>query len=422
MKKKIALLVSALMVFGLVLLGFKELKPFIQIRSLKKKEPKAIVVKNLNVKVNRYLKTNKNNVPIYEFLDGKLIVIATLTKGQEINSKDFYDNNWYKIRVGNNYGLISKKDVVLLTNPSQHLKDDLNRNPIIKYYITTNNTPVYGHYTGPLVQIASLPKKERFPMSVFNKNWLTMDIAGKIGYVKRKSVKLDYGIPVLLYHHLLKNSENKLFRHSAGTITPESFNKQMSYLYQQHFASITTGDLANYLNGKIILPGKAVLITFDDGLQSVYRYAYPVLKKYHLKATEFMITARISKIPKPWNPNKENFLSYQEMDKMKDIFEFQSHTNNLHNINNNQSDVVTKPYNFVKADIALSKKILNADSFAYPFGQYNQRAIKILKELGFKSAFTTTKGYAKTGENPYLIPRIVVYPNVSLALFKYLVS
>lgn len=109
MKKKVALLVSVFIVFGLVILGYKELKQFIQISSLKKKEPKAIVVKNLNVNVNQYLKTNKNNVPIYESLDGKLIVIATLTKGQEINSKDFYDNNWYEIRVGNNYGLIPKK-------------------------------------------------------------------------------------------------------------------------------------------------------------------------------------------------------------------------------------------------------------------------------------------------------------------------
>ncbi|MBE3568596.1 MAG: polysaccharide deacetylase family protein [Bacillales bacterium] len=420
MKKKVALLVSVIIVFGLVILSYKELKQFVQISSLKKKEPKAIVVKNLNV--NQFLKTNKNNVPIYESLDGKLIVMATLTKGQEINSKDFYDHNWYEIRVGNNYGFISKKDVVLLTKPSQHLKDDLNRNSILKYYITTNNTPVYGHYTGPLVQIASLPKDERYPMSVYNKKWLTMDIAGKIGYVKRTSVKLDDGIPVLTYHHLLEKSENKLFRHSAGTITPESFNKQMSYLYQQHFTSITTGDLANYLNGKMILPRKTVLITFDDGIQSVYRYAYPVLKKYHLKATEFIITARISKISKPWNPNKESFLSYQEMNQMKDIFEYQSHTNNLHNINHNQSDVVTKPYNVVKADIALSQKILNADSFAYPFGQYNHRTIKILKELGFKSAFTTTEGYAKTGDNPFLIPRIIVTPAISLSLFKYLVN
>lgn len=408
MKKKVALLVSALLVFGLVILGFKEHRQVKQISSLKVKQPIAILVKNINVKVK--------SVPIYESLDGKSVEIATLYKDQGINSAEDHET-----MVGDNNGFDSKKVVLLSTN-SQHLNNGLNKSPIIKYYITLNNTPVFSHPFEPVVQIASLEKEERYPMSAFGKKWLTIHIAKEIGYVLRTDVKLDKGIPVLCYHHFLENRENKLFRNSSTTITPESFNHQMTYLHQQHFTSITTGDLENYLNGNIVLPEKTVLITFDDGIQSVYRYAYPVLKKYHLKATEFMITARISKISKPWNPNKENFLSYQEMDQMKDVFEYQDHTNNLHNLNHKKSDVVTKPYNIVKADIALCQKILNAHSFAYPFGAYNNQVIEILKELGFKSAFTTTEGYARMGENPYLIPRIVVTPNLSLPLFKSLVD
>ncbi|WP_066372395.1 polysaccharide deacetylase family protein [Neobacillus fumarioli] len=422
MKKKIALFIPLLIVVGLVIVGFKGYTKFNHIRSLKAKKPKAIVVKNVDVNVGKYLVTNKKVVPIYESLDGRLINIASLSNGQEINSNGEYGSDWYEVRVGNNYGLVSKKDVILSTN-SKHLGDDLNKHPNIKYYITLASTPVCSNHTGSVVQFASLPKDERFPMSEFDKNWLTIDIAGKIGYVKRTAVKLDYGIPVLAYHHLLEKNENKLFKKSDTTITPESFNQQMRYLSQQHFASITTGDLENYLNGKIILPKNTVLITFDDGLQSVYRYAYPVLKKYNLKATEFMITGRIEKTPSKWDPDKLNALSYPEMNQMKDVFEFNSHTNNLHNLNGNKkSDVVTKPYNIVKADLALSKKILNAHSFAYPFGQYNKQTIQILKDLGYKSAFTTAEGYAKMGDNPYTIPRIIVGPKETLNLFKYTVN
>ncbi|NRD76464.1 polysaccharide deacetylase family protein [Bacillus sp. BRMEA1] len=422
MKRKVVLLISAIILIGLVVFGCIEFQKYNHIRSLKNKKPKAIVVKNLNANIQRYYMTNKNNVPIYESLDGKLMAVATLSNGQEINSKEDYDHKWVVVRIGNNDGIISKNDVVLSTK-GQHSDDDQIKNPIVKYYNTLDNTPIYSNYRGHEVPIASLLKKERYPMLDFDKNWLMFDIAGKIGYVKRTGVKLDYGIPVLTYHHFLENRENKLFRTSGTTITPETFDQQMGYLHNKNFTPITTGDLENYLNGKIILPENTVLITFDDGLQSVYRYAYPILKKYNLKATEFMITERIAKTPYAWNPNKVDTLSYPEMDQMKDIFEFQSHTNNLHSYYKNKtSDVVALPYNIVKSDIALSQKIVHAQSFAYPFGQYNSRAIQILKELGFKSAFTTTEGYAKMGVNPYLIPRFIITPKISLTLFKYLVS
>lgn len=422
MKKKTALLISAVAVIVVIIFSFKEFPSLHHPRTIKYIKPtKAIVVKNLNVNVGQYLKTDKNNVPIYESLDGKLFLIATLAYGQEINSKEEYDHKWYEVRIGNNYGFIPKQDAVISAN-SQHLNDDLNKNPIIKSYITLENTPVFNNYRR-LDRMANLFKEERYPMSVFDKNWLTIDIAGKIGYVKRSFVKIDYGIPVLAYHHFLEKGENKLFRKSSTTITPEVFNQQMGYLHQQHFTSITTGDLTSYLNGKLILPEKTVVITFDDGLQSVYRYAYPILKKYNLKATEFMITGRISMTPRIWNPNKLAALSYPEMAKMRDVFEFNSHTNNLHILSKKKkSALVTMPYNFVKADIALSQKIVHAHSFAYPFGQYNNKVIQILKELGFKSAFTTTPGYAKMGDNPLLIPRVVVTPKISLPLFKNLVN
>lgn len=422
MNKKIALLIPIFIIIGVVILGFKEFTQFNQISDLKKKKPKAIVVKNLKVDVKKYLQTNKNDVPIYESLDGKLIIVATLSKGQEVNSTEDHNPKWYEVRIGNNYGMVSKNDATLSTN-TQHLKDDLNKNAIIKDYLTLNKTPVYSDYKKPYAQIATLEEEVRYPMSVLNKDWLTIDIAGKIGNVKRVDVKLDSGIPVLMYHHLLEKKENKNYRNTSTTITPETFNQQMNYLYQQHFSTITTEDLEGYLTGKMILPQRTVVITFDDGLQSVYRYAYPILKRYHLKATEFMITGRIVKTPFAWNPNKANPLSYPEMDKMKDVFEFNSHTNNLHNLNkHDKSDVVTKPASIVKADIALSQKIVHAQSLAYPFGQFNQQTIQILQALGFKCAFTTNPGYAKIGDNPYEIPRIAVTPKVPLRLFKYLVN
>jgi peptidoglycan/xylan/chitin deacetylase (PgdA/CDA1 family) len=84
--------------------------------------------------------------------------------------------------------------------------------------------------------------------------------------------------------------------------------------------------------------------------------------------------------------------------------------------------VIAKPYNEVKSDINESKNILNAHSFAYPFGQFNKQTLDILKELGFKSAFTTIDGYAHIGENPLLINRFEITPKITFDKFKNIVN
>jgi peptidoglycan/xylan/chitin deacetylase (PgdA/CDA1 family) len=421
MKRRIIAFISIFTVAGLIF-GFI-VYPKLQSHKGKSYNQNKANINISNLPDNQLLMTNKNNVPIYEFLDGKSIMIATLPIKEEIKSLNDYHQNWYQVRFGNGFGYIPKKDVAILPY-KKHSNDNLSRSFIPKNdYITVNNTPVFKNDTQPFVRTATLLKDMRYPMSVLNVHWLTFDIGGKIGYIKRSSVKIDNGIPVLTYHHLLESRENIKYRRTSTTITPEAFNQQMNYLSKNGFTSLTTTDLGNYVIGKNILPGKAVLITFDDGLQSVYRYAYPILKKDHLKAAEFMITSRIAKKPYPWNPNELKPLSYPEMANMKDVFEFQSHTNHLHFLNARRfSYVVIMPPAVVKKDIALSQKIVNAHSFAYPFGQFNNKTIQILRELGFKSAFTTKNGYAKFGDNPLMINRIAIMPNTSFPQFKNIVN
>lgn len=74
------------------------------------------------------------------------------------------------------------------------------------------------------------------------------------------------------------------------------------------------------------------MITFDDGLKSVSRYAYPVLKQYGMKATAFIVTSRIKRHPQKWNPKSLQFMSVSELNEIRDVFDFQSHTHFLHRV------------------------------------------------------------------------------------------
>jgi peptidoglycan/xylan/chitin deacetylase (PgdA/CDA1 family) len=226
------------------------------------------------------------------------------------------------------------------------------------------------------------------------------------------------GVPVLTYHHILKASENKLFR-NAETITPEEFKWQMKFLHDNGFTTITPYQLLQYLRGKTKLPSKSVLITFDDGYQSIYKYAYPVLREYGFKATEFLITSHITNKPQKFDPAKLSSFSRVEMKESSDVFGFESHTHNLHKLDKDKKClVISSPEKVVKADIAESKKLIRANYFAYPYGQYNMTTIKILKELGFKMAFTTSHGYVTCWSDPFRVKRFSIRPETTLQDFK----
>lgn len=142
-----------------------------------------------------------------------------------------------------------------------------------------------------------------------NNTWYEVNIGDRLGFVSELDCEIDNGIPVLTYHHLLKNEENKRFRHTSTTTSDVAFSNQMTYLKQAGYDTISLYQLEAYLKNQINLPGKAIVLTFDDGLKSVYRYAYPVLKDYGFRATAFIISSRIKRHPQKWNPDSLQFMS-----------------------------------------------------------------------------------------------------------------
>ena len=89
---------------------------------------------------------------------------------------------------------------------------------------------------------------------------------------------------IVLNYHKIDNM------HISLSVKPEDFERQMKYLTEHNFHSITPQELYAALVDGAELPENPVLITFDDGYMDNYTNAYPILKKYGLKATIFVIT------------------------------------------------------------------------------------------------------------------------------------
>ncbi|MDX7992130.1 polysaccharide deacetylase family protein [Xenorhabdus sp. psl] len=244
--------------------------------------------------------------------------------------------------------------------------------------------------------------------------WYEINLGDRLGYISDQDAELDSGIPLLTYHHILQDKENKRFLHTSTTTSLTAFRSQMAYLKQMGYTTISLYELEGYLNGSLNLPARVIGLTFDDGLKSVYRYAYPILKENGQKATLFVISSRIKRHPQKWDPNSLQFLSLSELSSMQNIFDFQSHTHFLHRLGKNKQPILfNRTYHTILYDFERSRRSLTQFNphvlyLSYPFGGYNPKAMKAAEQSGFHLAVTTIQGKVKLGDNPFSLKRLYI--------------
>jgi len=205
--------------------------------------------------------------------------------------------------------------------------------------------------------------------------------------------------PVLAYHKVTDEFEWGITR-----VKPESFEQQMEYLKEEGFSSI---DLEELLSGEE-KKDKQVVFTFDDGYESVYQNALPILKRHGFKAIIFIIAGYIGK-KNSWEAGfgrKFRHLSWEQILEMKESgFQFGSHSVN-------HPDLTRLNRKSLEYELRKSKEIIEdklnqkVKSLSYPFGRHNQLVRTEAKNAGYKAAFTLT---SEISENPYAIGRKGIY-------------
>ncbi|WP_106496175.1 S-layer homology domain-containing protein [Lentibacillus sp. Marseille-P4043] len=258
-------------------------------------------------------------------------------------------------------------------------------------------------------------------------------------YAAQESINLDSAItegdvsdpatqiPVLMYHGLLKKAENKMYLNNSSIISVENFKEQMQYLADNGYHTVTAAEMNDFLAGEIQLPRKSVMIQFDDGLRSVYRYAYPIMKEHGLHGIANIITGRTDKdYGVDWDPDRNQYMNQEMLDTISPVFDMQSHTNQMHFLSNGTSGFMLKSPENAFQDLRTSRDKLakygDVLIFAYPFGQYNADRKELVKKAGFSMAYTIKKGYIKSWDDPYQLNRNGITPKTSLQEFKALVS
>lgn len=220
--------------------------------------------------------------------------------------------------------------------------------------------------------------------------------------------KNSKGIPVLMYHFFYdKSLGEKGIDNNFLEIS--KFEQHLDYLKKNDFYFPTFEELELYINGKIDLPNKSVILTVDDGNDTFFRLAIPIIEKYKIPVTSFVIT---------------NSCSYNIDDYKSDYVHFESHSNDMHKSGKNGKGLfVNLDYKTAYQDIQNSIKILDSNSaFCYPFGHYNEISKKVINDSDFKVAFTTKYGRVKVNSDRLALPRIRILRDDTLKDFIAKVS
>lgn len=217
------------------------------------------------------------------------------------------------------------------------------------------------------------------------------------------------GLPVLMYHFFYDKSKGETAK-DGNWLEVSIFEQHLEYLEENNFYFPTWSQVADYVEGKTALPKKSVVLTVDDGDESFFQTALPVLEKHNVKMTEFLVTS--------WN-------GWYKDDYPSKKVSYQSHSNDMHKAGaNGKGAMVNWSYNEILSDLKTSREILGEQciAYCYPFGHYNDTAKKAIKDAGFRVAFTTEGGRVKKGADPLLLPRVRTSSSTTLEVFKKLVD
>lgn len=231
-------------------------------------------------------------------------------------------------------------------------------------------------------------------------------------------------LPILMYHNLTVDGET-----GSMTITQERFREDMQYLAAYGYTPLLSADLIAIRAGVETMPEKPVMITFDDGYESNYTLAYPVLEETGMKATIALITSHIRDDTGGGMPTSMTWQQAKEMYE-SGIVDIGTHTNRLHNEENDGFEIPGGPDGIqrrknegwvdyqtrMNQDIGMSIRMIQKNIgdtvrvryFSYPFGATDPWFGQVLLNNGLLVSMTTQSRIADIGAGLYGLPRIRV--------------
>ncbi len=225
-------------------------------------------------------------------------------------------------------------------------------------------------------------------------------------------ISTEIPLPVIMYHQITvdANATNKY------TVTCEQLESDFKYISENGYTAITAEELYVCICEGIPLPAKPIMITFDDGCESFFNYAMPLLEKYNLKAVMSVVGSFADRFTTVEDHNiRYSCLNWDEIAQLTNsgIVEIANHTYNMHDNSGGRKGAAKKfgeseeSYKAaLTTDIGKMQELTFANTgkypvtFTFPYGAMSKSSRRIVSEMGFGVIFTCEERINRITSDP----------------------
>lgn len=363
--------------------------------------------------------TVSKTTPLYRNVKGEYQKIGELKKGQIIAlaKKQNMEENYFRLAMDDCYILA---DHVTPTNSKKETQREL---PYLPFNESLTTKHGYSIKDDDGQTTAVLDEEHTYPIYykdtdtygiMLHKQLYFIDKRDVVSIQKAENTKEETStsIPVFMYHYFYSNAKGETPA-NGNWLEVKDFEEQLQYLKENNYKTLYMEDVERFLDKKVVLPKNSVSITIDDGSKSVYKYGYPLLKKYDMNATLFLITDKYKndKLPDTFEEMRDNGM------------ELQSHSYGMHTggcEGGHGGALRCVAHDEGVADTKKSFDILGGGFvYCYPYGDVTDSALQIMKDSGVRMAFTTNYGKIEPGMDKLQLPRVRIFGDAGIQQFIY---
>ena len=230
---------------------------------------------------------------------------------------------------------------------------------------------------------------------------------GIVEGLRQMTYKESVRVPILMYHNFSESGAPEV------TITADAFERHISALSDAGYTAVTFEQLCDYARDGALLPERPVVITIDDGYKSVYETAYPILEKYDMKATVFIIGVFHGEDLYKGNPYWQIIPHFGDAEAVEmassGFLSIQSHSYDMHHYEpyeddyregslrkrgENRADYIEAFESDFNKSASLIEPLTGEWPFvySYPFGKHSRLSESLLKNMGVTVTVTTMSG------------------------------
>jgi peptidoglycan/xylan/chitin deacetylase (PgdA/CDA1 family) len=214
-------------------------------------------------------------------------------------------------------------------------------------------------------------------------------------------------VPVLCYHRVEVPPDGA--EHDSNFVTPQRFAEHLRMLKSFGYTAVTVRDIARWQRGATTLPARSIGITFDDAYDSVLRHAIPLLDSYNWPCTIYVVSSQIGGTSL-WDDvaSRARLLDATTLSALAHAgHEIGSHSRNHRRIRGLDDASARDELRVSRASLESSIGA-PVDSFAFPYGSHDARALQQVRDAGYGSACTLKRWANGRRTNPLRLGRMSV--------------